>query len=532
MGTLRTAALIVSALSAVALPADPPPKSGRIERTAEFVARVDASIARGVQWLKSAKTDEVASIATAALAYRAMRACGVPADDAAATKTWRQVRRVAKDDRPSTEAAATVLLAIESRGEPLSSPPGRREVKVTSPEDLEWAHGIAEWLIRGQAEDGTWNAVGGELRPELVGMDHSSAAYALLGLHAAARCGINVDASVWKKALTPILAAQDESGPEVQRGPGGTPRDADAKGASAVDHARGWNYRVFTGPALRNGPGSAAMTASGVSSVVICRSELLAKSALPWKLDVASERSIRDGIAWLGRPPRGAAGFCEYRADSADRLHSYAAVERAGRLAGVEWMAELDWYGAGARRILDAQCEDGGWLGEPVAKLPKPISSLDRGAAIEATSNALIFLAKATSPVRRGGVTEFGTDTEIDFVAAGNLTGAGLGEFLDLVLARWRRAVDLDVKRLLFEGATAAGPRIVEPLLVRMDTGDEDERTPAHALLRHATGLDFGYRAQGSSTKREDAVDEWQAWWMRTKDRLAYDAAAKRLVER
>jgi hypothetical protein len=259
------------------------------------------------------------------------------------------------------------------------------------------------------------------------------------------------------------------------------------------------------------------------------------------KLDAESERAVRDGLAWLGENwnPTGVlvpsadmspkfrdalgTGICPYE---------FYGAERAGILAGVEWMSELDWYGTGAASLLSRRLPDGSWTGLDAGLMVEDLVARKAAYRYVDTCFALLFLKKGTIPVSRGALTTGGDDTDINFGEAAKLTGRDLEDFVELVLGRWRRTTDEDVRRRLFDGATSAGPRIVEPLLVRLDWTDPARRAAAHALLRHATGLDFGYAADGPPEARDEAVMKWQEWWMTTKDRIAYDPAAKRLVSR
>ncbi|MHC4924244.1 MAG: DUF4159 domain-containing protein, partial [Planctomycetota bacterium] len=72
-------------------------------------------------------------------------------------------------------------------------------------------------------------------------------------------------------------------------------------------------------------------------------------------------------------------------------LYYLYALERAGMLAGVEWMGEHDWYGVGAEHLMATQKEDGSWKDER-----RPATG---------TCFALLFLKKGTIPVRRGAIT-------------------------------------------------------------------------------------------------------------------------------
>jgi hypothetical protein len=193
-------------------------------------------------------------------------------------------------------------------------------------------------------------------------------------------------------------------------------------------------------------------------------------------------------------------------------------------------MAELDWYGEGARFLVGAQAEDGSWSGKATG-----LQGGDRDLAEAAlrpvdTCFALLFLKRGTATVRRGGVTPTTGDAEISFEAGAKLTGPAFEEFLDRVLARWSRLDGETPRASLLDAATALGPRIVEPLLVRLSSPELPLRTAAHALLRRATGADLGFDPAGDEAKRGAAVEAWRAWWLARKDKLRYDPDAGRLV--
>jgi hypothetical protein len=446
------------------------------------------------------------------------------------------------------------LMAIAEHGERVADAEGDRDVRLEK-DDRKWAEEIVRSLVSGQDEDGTWtyeaDGFGSSGRVTLsTTRDHSNLQYALLGLKAAARCGIAIDPSVWRRTLQHFLATQEASGPEVVR-IAGAPRDpkaAQSTNAPIVDHARGWCY---LGQAATPAPGAAAlgndaatrvprasMTAGGVSSLVICRSELLGTREMTPKLDTDSEHAIWDGLAWLAanwNPAAILSAADDQPARDREALskglfyYELYGVERAGVLAGVEWIGGRDWYGEGAAPILAQQSKDGSWQGLNLGPIVEDLPARANAYHVVNTCFALLFLRRATLPVRRGAVVQTGGD-DINFGAAAKLTGKDLEDFLDLVLSRWRRAPDDEAKRRLFDGATTAGPRIVEPLLVRLEASDPQRRADAHALLRHATGLDFGFDPAGSAAARDAATVKWQMWWMSAKDGLAYDPATRRLA--
>jgi len=548
----RSGLALMLVAASVALGADAPSPFSRIRREPDFVKRVDDAIDRGVAWLKKAqlKGGSFGDFpgypgGTTALAYFTMRVCGVPRDDPAATTAWEALKRDYKKSDLKTYSAALYLMAFTEHGDKVDRAKDDRDVRL-SPEDMKWATEIARCLAGGQNGNGVWSydveptvrnpgsALGGARNDPSY--DHSNTQYALLGLKCAARCGIAIERAVWRKSLAHFMESQETNGPDVPRFVPSAPSAADRGKTSAsapravVDRARGWSYTSLEDKrGVRQSYPS--MSAAGVSSVVICRSELMGTHEMTPKLEADSERSTWDGLAWLGtrwNAPRNGAmprGF-------GVNFYEYYGVERAGMLAGVEWMAGLDWYGAGAPPILDAQTADGAWAGQYGAVARNAVGGMLglRGGDVVDTCFALLFLKKGTAPVRMGAVTQLGGDTDINFAEGARVEGKDFDDFVDLVLSRWRHAEDESVKKRIFDGATTAGPKLVEPLIVRLSSPEFLKRASANELLKRATGLDFGYVPEAEDDAREDAVVKWQTWWMTVKDHLAYDAASKRLV--
>lgn len=205
----------------------------------------------------------------------------------------------------------------------------------------------AKWLISAQTTAGLWSyAVGGQY-------DHSNTQFALLGLHAAAQAGVEINPSVWRRARAAITRTQNRNG--------------------------GWGYR-------NGGSSYGSMTAAGVSNLLILGSVE----------DVSREKPVRDGVSkgcgryktdarlaagmkWLGR---------KFRPDSnPERRHTYTyywlyAVERCGILSGRRYFGQHDWYREGAEYLVRAQRTDGMWTRELVN-----------------TCFAVLFLAKGHKPI-------------------------------------------------------------------------------------------------------------------------------------
>jgi len=549
-----TAIVLTVAASAVA--GDSPTE--RVVRGPDLVRRVWESLDRGVAWLRTVQARDGSFLADqscswaagwaadlgvgrgtnlTALTYYTLRVCEVPKEDPSARRAWDWLRHPGEQEWHWSGAfgpglSALILLAIESHGERVAGASGGCELHLSA-EDAAWASEIASVLVEGQYDNGTWHTIIGEGKQHAGSYDNGSTQYALLGLDAAARCGIAVDPSVWKKALDHFLTAQESTGPVVVRASSHDPAGSGVA-APITDHARGWG--VGGEPPVRP---HVPHTAGGVASVAICRSRLMGSSGMTTKLAADCQRSMADGLAWLGRNclatlptnlPTGddAIGAlelsCEANVVGSTALHSFWWVARAGVVAGADEMAGVDWYGRGAELLLQAQAKEGYWT-----YWPRQSSMDDRmrlAARVNETCFALLFLR--SSLPRRTGVVTPGDD--VNFAEAEKLSGTAFDEFVDLILRKLRRAADLDAFQRLLDGATSVGPRIVEPLLQRLDADDDAVRAVAHDLLSHATGERFDYDPMASAEERTVALAKWRAWWLSAKDRLVYDPTTKRLV--
>ncbi len=179
--------------------------------------------------------------------------------------------------------------------------------------------------------------------------DNSCTQFAVLGLHAASKCGVRVPREVWDRCLKEMERRGCEDG--------------------------GWHYHG----AARESYGS--MTCAGVCSVALCRYYLGEK-------DYLAHPKVQSGIQWLAKNfsvkvnPKGGNWPLYY-------LYS---VERVGVFTASETIGEHRWYPLGAKHLVDSQGKDGSWSAE--------------GDHEKSTSYALLFLTRATAPVKaqkRGG---------------------------------------------------------------------------------------------------------------------------------
>jgi Ca-activated chloride channel family protein len=180
--------------------------------------------------------------------------------------------------------------------------------------------------------------------------DTSCTQFAVLGLHAAARCGFRVPREVWERCLKAVESRQNPDG--------------------------GWAYYD---------PGSVSygsMTCAGICTEALCRFYLGDRSYL-------GAPSIQSGLAWMAK------NFSPSANPQSPRwlLYYLYSVERLGVFAATESFGEHRWYPMGAKHLVGAQKPEGYWETTEEEKL--------RG-----TSLALLFLTRATTPVqvlKRGG---------------------------------------------------------------------------------------------------------------------------------
>ncbi len=205
----------------------------------------------------------------------------------------------------------------------------------------------AKWLSEAQTNSGLWSyRIGGQF-------DHSNTQFALLGLDAAARAGVEVDRGVWARARNAILRTQNRDG--------------------------GWGYR-------HNDRSYGSMTAAGVSNLLILGSveevsaeKTFVNGVAPGCGNYRADANLTRGLQWLGR---------SFRADAnpeRDNVYTFYwlyAVERCGILSGRQYFGRHDWYREGADFLVDVQRPDGNWTAE-----------------LANTCFAVLFLAKGHKPL-------------------------------------------------------------------------------------------------------------------------------------
>jgi hypothetical protein len=199
-----------------------------------------------------------------------------------------------------------------------------------------------------------------------------------------------------------LLEWQDKDGEEVVRRPDPPPPgdepepddryakpkrpDGEEEETAIKDRARGWGY-------THGCEASGAMTAAGLSSLMIVKAILEEQYALSTALRGTVDQGIWDGIAWLqknytvkGNPP----------VEGTWHLYYLYGLERALVIANKQLLGEHPWYREGAQVLLDMQEKDGHWAPPgpigPGSKVRLPICD---------TCFALLFLKRAAFKPKR-----------------------------------------------------------------------------------------------------------------------------------
>lgn len=355
--------------------------------------------ARGGRLLAAAAADDDRSYGSGrlALGLLTLLKCDVAADDAAIRQGFAELRRRELIDSYSLGIALMALEALYApvgeRDRLLSGALAAPEPRLLPPADRELAAG---WLQRLLANVDSRIDPGYLLRFNYVPgprYDHSVGQYAMLGLHSARLCGLEVPKGHWRAAAEHYLRAQaDDQGRSLRlslvsyrelqaAAAGGSPTQA---GAAKVP-ARGFAYQEPTRPPY------GSMTTAGIAGLVIAEAGLLGSGQQRADVLPKVDQAVRQGFAWLAaeftaRDNPGRTG--------ARRSHWYYylyGVERACELFGVARLQGRDWYFEGALQLLAQQQPNGSF---------RPESG--RGQAFDSTCFALLFLKKATLPAVTG----------------------------------------------------------------------------------------------------------------------------------
>ena len=201
---------------------------------------------------------------------------------------------------------------------------------------------------------------GYRLSPGAQGSDHSNTQYAVLGLREAAFANIPTSRKGWELTRQHWMKTQSADG--------------------------GWSYGA-------EGGSSGSMSVAGIASLV------MADSMLPDDSDVGPDglpnccrdeprnESLERSLNWL----RGhfAVGHNTGNVAIGGVLYYLYGLERAGRMSGLRFIGNHDWFREGAAFLVRGQGSDGHWVG----------SGAGENEPVIGTSFALLFLSKGMAPV-------------------------------------------------------------------------------------------------------------------------------------
>jgi hypothetical protein len=366
-------------------------------RCVGFQADVDSGIESGLAWLRGQqKADGTFEphgdwlFGTTALAVFTLVSMGVPLDDPGVERglSWMKDR---EPDRTYERALGLLAMeraytpaaevASEWRGGPVEH---RRDLP---PARQRWCERTAKALERSAPSPGFWCYP--QTNPRvLLKHDTSNSQYAVLGLRAAARLGIEVSEATWLGVLKYYEMLRGPKGPRgfVVLIPEGQAAGQDSAAAAPVPEVAGFRYSTVDLKERVRG----SMTAAGIASLSIARHELrVAKSRrLTPVLDRRVDELILGAWAWLdaewaidrhpGSPVNGWYYYWLY------------SLERAGILSRVRLVGGKDWYFEGAVQILARQRKSGAWGQSGADDIPE-------------TCFALLFLKRATPPITPSG---------------------------------------------------------------------------------------------------------------------------------
>jgi len=317
---------------------------------------VERAIRGGVRYLLRSQrtegnwieTDEDARTGTTSLVTLALLTAGEPADSPQIVKALDYLRQSGPDQLDSVYSVSLQTMVFAA---------------ANPKADIVRIQANVAWLEEAQIKPGdhapwpgSWSYKASKTRHG----DNSNSQYALLALNAASEVGVKVKDEVWTLARDYWQRYQQRDG--------------------------SWGYT----PEAPN-PTTASMTCAGISSLVISGlKRFRGLERLVGDHDVedcgkgASDPSLEAGIRWLSTHFQVDKNF---NAGSQWKYYYLYGLERTGRLSGVRFFGEHDWYREGAEELVHNQDKlEGFWRGMQVERNPTIT-----------TSFALLFLASCAS---------------------------------------------------------------------------------------------------------------------------------------
>lgn len=361
-------------------------------RVAEAVKRTSATIHGRLSDTDPRELTENRRHGERALDLLALLHAEYPSNDTVIRARINQLRRA---NLTRTYPLSLAILVLEK----LYAPAGEREALLNGtrkqpfprkPSDEDRAI-LAEWTKRLLANrdsrvDASYVSRWGY---EGTGYDNSNTQFALLAVHAAEMCGVEISRGVWHTAARHFLEVQH---PGHTKKPVRLPLVSHAQArkqehprmmmrSAAKSLARGFTYNSPRGEPY------GSMTAGGVSSMTICLAHLTPPGKRPAAEAKALDLARSDGFAYLWQH-RGIRYNASRNPAQRNQRWFYwiYSLERACELSRVAWIGDWDWYYEGAEVLMALQDRHG---------------SFD-GASHTDDCFALLFLKQAQLPVLTG----------------------------------------------------------------------------------------------------------------------------------
>lgn len=284
------------------------------------------------------------------MAVMALINCGMSPQDPPVKRGLNYLRKTYDDiGHNETYQIALQIMALSAAREP----------GIDARRIAQLSQRLEEGQVKSGEDSGGWGyGLGaGRGRP-----DPSNSQFAVLGLREAVEAGAVVSPETWTRAREYWVRAQNGDG--------------------------GWSYQNIGGA----GGSWGSMTVAGVASLVICDQMLRTDAGVspdgtpPCCQGTEPNPNLARGISWLSR--NFATG--QNPGNGGWLLYYIYGVERAGRLSGVRFFGDHDWYREGAAYLLAIQTNvSGSWVGVGSAE-SHPVGG---------TCMALLFLSKGLSPV-------------------------------------------------------------------------------------------------------------------------------------
>lgn len=244
---------------------------------------------------------------------------------------------------------------------------------------------MAAFIMYSQKEGGHWFYPG----ETDTGGDTSISQYALLGLWAAARSGIEIPTNVWDNAAAWHVRSQLADGSHTYHPPTPRPASFHAMTAAGIGSLHICRLHLHPGTASRVAKKKTPKKSAPKFNVLEKVDRDTGKSELDTRNDTPSTSKVRTQLGTIQGKASHALGWLgsHFQVDSGNAgiqwpMYYLYALERAASLAEVEKIGGHDWYKEVSDHLLKIQKQDGSW---------------DDGHGQDlSTSLAVLFLARAT----------------------------------------------------------------------------------------------------------------------------------------